>query len=136
MTRGLGLGRTLALAAACTSVALLQPRPAAGARPERYDAPVRAPTISGVAAQLGVRVHIVGEDAFAVGTSFTGSLQEPAKLASFGIAGFHTGARVTAIRMGPDKVLVDADEDEPAALRKTARLVIDAGGALVAPGKA
>ena len=132
MTSGLGLGRTLALVATCTTIALA-PRPAGGALPARPHA--AAPTVSGVAAQLGLKVHVLGED-FGVGTSFTGSLRDPEKLASFGVAGFHTGARVTVLRMAPERVVVDADEDEPAPLRKTTRLRIGADGTLSAVPKA
>ena len=71
-----------------------------------------------------------------IGSSFTGSLKDPAKLAAFGLAGFHVGARVTVLRTAPERVLVDVDEDEPEPLRKTARLRSDADGTLSVPSNA
>jgi hypothetical protein len=87
-------------------------------------------TISGVAAQLGLKVvQTRDDDEFVIGTSFTGLLTEPDKLARFGIR-MHEGARVTAGRMAPDKIRVEADEMEPVPARGSATLKADAKGVL------
>ena len=92
-------------------------------------------TVGSVAAQLGVKVVIGNESEFIVGASFTGTLSEPEKLAAFGIKGMHAGARVTAVRMGPDRVYVEADELEPPN-KGSAKLRLDADGNLVQPPQA
>ena len=94
-----------------------------------------AVTIGSVATQLGVKVVVGNESEFLVGTSFTGTLSEPEKLATFGIKGMHAGARVTAVRMAPDRVYVEADELEPPS-RASAKLHLDADGNLLQPPKA
>jgi hypothetical protein len=118
------------LAAATTSFA---PRSsdAKGTMPQR---PVVV-TIGSVAAQLGVKVVVGNESEFLVGASFTGTLSEPEKLATFGIKGMHAGARVTMVRMAPDRVYVEADELEPPS-RASARLHLDPDGNIVQPPKA
>ena len=94
-----------------------------------------AVTIGSVATQLGVKVVVGNESEFVVGASFTGTLSDPEKLATFGIKGMHVGARVTAVRMAPDRVYVEADELEPPS-RASAKLHLDADGNLIQPPKA
>ena len=89
--------------------------------PPSHAASVTAPRAAGggitvydVATQLGVSVAAVyeGQD-FAYGAQFTGTLKDPAKLASLGLDGFHVGARVVAAWIGPSVLYVEADEMEP-----------------------
>jgi hypothetical protein len=129
MTRVRTLGVALALLAA--SLAFAPAPPAAAHQIRNAEDPIL--TIVGVAKQLGLTVQQRDGEEFALGTSFTGLLAEPQKLASFGIQ-MHQGARVTAARMAPDKIRVEADEMEPVAARASATLKVDIKGILsVAP---
>ena len=120
--------RIATLAAAVTALLLVC---AAFARPPRAVASVQ-PTISGLALQLGVKLSPRQSESFDVGVSFTGLLEKPEKLAAFGIADMQLGARVVVMRIALDRVLVEADQMEPA---RTARvkLALDAAGRLTAP---
>lgn len=89
-------------------------------------------TIGSVAAQLGVKVADRADEEFTLGVQFTGSLEEPGKLAAFGIKGMHTGARVVAARISVDRVHVEADELDPPS-RASVRLRMDSDGNLVRP---
>jgi len=91
-------------------------------------------TIGGIASQLGVTVAIGADDEFAVGVQFTGVLQAPEKLDVLGLTGMHSGARVYAARIGPDRVQVEADELNPQK-RITAKLKLDDSGKLLAAPK-
>jgi hypothetical protein len=123
MTRVHILGVTLALLT--VSVAF---GPAPSSAPRAREDPVL--TLCGVASQLGlIVVQSRDDDEFVIGTSFTGLLTEPDKLARFGIR-MHEGARVTAGRMAPDKIRVEADEMEPVPARGSATLKADAKGVL------
>ena len=102
------------------------------APPER----AATPTIGAVSAQLGVKVTNLASEDFALGVNFTGVLEDPAKLAAFGIKDMHVGARVTASRMAPDRVIVEADEMEPIPARSSVRLRLGADGTLLVPPKA
>lgn len=86
--------------------------------------------ISDVAAQLGVGLAGQTGGELAVGVSFTGAANDPAKLEALGIHGIHKGARITVVRIAEDKVLVEADELDPKPLRVTVRLKISADGTL------
>lgn len=86
-----------------------------------------------IADQLGAKMGMsVGEE-FAPGSSLTGTLKDPAKLAKFGITGMHEGARVSAMRVSQDKVRVEVDELEPTPQTKKATLKLDEKGRLSAP---
>jgi hypothetical protein len=127
MTRVRTLGMALALLTASLAFA---PAPAAVAHETRVaEDPIL--TIVGVATQLGLKVQARDGEEFALGTSFTGLLAEPQKLARFGMQ-MHDGARVTAARMAPDKIRVEADEMEPVAARASATLKVDVKGELSA----
>ena len=89
-----------------------------------------AVTMSGVAAQLGARVVARDGDELPVGGSFSGTLADPAKLVALGVAGMHEGARVTVMRVAPDKLRIEVDELDPVPLTKKATLKIDATGKL------
>ncbi len=109
---------------------------ARAAAPSEATAAATSPsgTIGMVAEQLGVKVTTDLEQEFDIGVEFTGSLQDPAKLARFGIAGMHVGARVTALRLSFDKVSIVADELDPPN-RKSVKIGISANGGLIAPSK-
>ena len=92
-------------------------------------------TIGSIASQLGVTVTMVADEEFAVGVQFTGVLQAPEKLDGLGLPGMHSGARVYAARIGPDRVQVEADELNPPK-RVGAKLKLDDGGKLLAAPKA
>jgi hypothetical protein len=92
-------------------------------------------TVGGVSSQLGIKTQLRDDDEFVLGTSITGLLTEPEKLARFGIH-MHAGARVTAGRAGLDKIRVEADEMEPVPARASATLRVDNKGVLSAAPKA
>lgn len=83
-------------------------------------------------AQLGVKMPPRDDDEFGLGVSISGTLESPEKLARFGITGVHQGARVTIMRIAPDKVRVEADELDPTPARAAATLRLSASGTLLA----
>lgn len=93
-----------------------------------------AVTIGRVAVQLGVKVSDRVDEEFSLGVSFTGSLEDTLKIQAFGIKDMHPGARVTAARIGPDRVYVEADEIDPPH-RSSVRLRMDPDGTLIKPPK-
>lgn len=120
--------RIAILAAAVTALLVVC---AAFARPARAVAPAQ-PTISGVALQLGIKVAPRESESFDVGTSFTGLLEKPEKLAAFGIADMQAGARVVVVRLALERVLVEADQLEPPRTARV-RLALDGAGRLTTP---
>jgi hypothetical protein len=86
-----------------------------------------------VAQQLGTKLNPEQREDLALGVTLNGTLQEPEKLEKFGITGVHKGARVVAMRVAPQKVLVEVDELEPAPLTRKATLRVDEQGRLSAP---
>lgn len=83
-----------------------------------------------IAAQLGAKLSPNQPEELPVGVSMTASLTDPAKVATLGAAGLHAGARVTVMRIGPEKVRVEIDEMDPVPLTKKLTLRIDAQGKL------
>jgi hypothetical protein len=83
-----------------------------------------------VADQLGAKLTSSQNEELAVGSSLTGTLVDPAKLTKFGISGMHEGARVSVMRVAPDKLRVEVDELEPTPQTKKATLKIDDKGRL------
>lgn len=90
-------------------------------------------TMRGVAQQLGAKLNPDHRDELSLGVTLNGTLQEPEKLQKFGITGVHKGARVTAMRVAPQKLLVEVDEIEPEPLTRKATLRVDEQGRLSAP---
>ena len=86
-----------------------------------------------VADQLGTKLNPEQREELTLGVTLNGTLQEPEKLEKFGITGVHKGARVTAMRIAPEKVVVEVDEIEPAPLTRKATLRISEQGRLSAP---
>jgi hypothetical protein len=87
-------------------------------------------TRSDVAEQLGAKVTSGQNEELGIGSSLTATLVDPAKLAKFGISGMHEGARVSVMRVAPDKLRVEVDEMEPTPQTKKATLRIDERGRL------
>ena len=86
--------------------------------------------ITAVAERLGLKVQPKDAEELPLGSSFTGLLTDPDKLARVGIRGMHQGARVTVSRIGPDRIRVEADELEPVPTRGTITLRGDDKGEL------
>jgi hypothetical protein len=86
-----------------------------------------------VAEQLGTKLNPEQREELALGVTLNGTLQEPEKLEKFGITGVHKGARVTAMRVAPQKVVVEVDEIEPTPLTRKAMLRITEQGRLSVP---
>ena len=84
----------------------------------------------GIAAQLGAKLSPNQPQELPVGVSMTATLVDSAKVAALGAAGLHAGARVTVMRIGPEKVRVEIDEMDPVPLTKKLTLRIDAQGKL------
>ena len=87
-------------------------------------------TRNDVAEQLGAKVTSGQNEELGIGSSLTGTLVEPAKLAKLGISGMHEGARVSVMRVAPDKLRIEVDELEPTPQTKKATLKIDEKGRL------
>jgi hypothetical protein len=87
-----------------------------------------------VAEQLGAKVTSSQGEELSVGSSLTGTLLDPGKLTKFGISGMHEGARVSVMRVAPDKLRVEVDEMEPTPQTKKATLKIDERGRLAPSG--
>ena len=87
----------------------------------------------GVADQLGAKLSPEHREELSLGVTLNGTLQEPEKLQRFGITGVHKGARVTAIRVAPQKLVVEVDEMDPVPLTRKATLKVDERGRLSAP---
>jgi hypothetical protein len=83
-----------------------------------------------IAAQLGAKLSPNQPEELPVGVSMTASLTDSARIASFGATGLHTGARVTVMRIAPDRIRVEIDEMDPVPLTKKLTLRIDAQGKL------
>jgi hypothetical protein len=89
--------------------------------------------MSTVADQLGAKLNPGQRDELSLGVTLNGTLQDPEKIEKLGISGVHKGARVTAMRVAPQKVIVEVDEIEPAPLTRKATLRINGQGRLSAP---
>ena len=83
-----------------------------------------------IAAQLGAKLSPNQPEELPIGVSMTASLIDSAKVAALGAAGLHAGARVTVLRIAPDKLRVEIDEMDPVPLTKKLTLRIDAQGRL------
>ena len=132
MTRMLSHLHSLAVVAACVA-AVAGTRPASAQEPKQQG--IAAASVKAVAAQLGAKLQPRDDDDFGIGSSFTATLEQPDKLAEFGIKGMHTGARVTVARVAPDKVRIEVDEMDPVPARGSTTVKLDAKGALVAIAK-
>ena len=129
MTRMPGRRRALAVLAAW--VALVGGASRAFAQEAKQQSDVQL-SVKTIATQLGVKVQPRESDDLTLGASFTGTLEDPDKLAEFGIKGMHAGARVTVFRSAPEKIRVEADEMEPAPARGSATLRPDGKGGVTA----
>lgn len=125
MPRSLGSVRALVLLAASLVLTLAVPA-RAGDRTTCCTA-----AITSLSAQLGVAALPHEGDQLEVGSTFTGMLDDPGKLAAFGIRDMHKGARVTVSRVAPDRIRVEADELEPKMVRSVVTLKLEDRGTLV-----
>lgn len=89
--------------------------------------------VAQAASQIGVVLPGRESGELNVGVAVTGWAQDPAKLAQFGLKGFHLGARVVILRIAADRVLVEVDEMSPSPVRASVKLRITSDGQLVAP---
>lgn len=133
MTRLPSLRRTCALFVISLGFALV-PANAPSAQAPAQQSEIRL-TNERIAKQLGTKVQDRPDLVLGLGNSFTGMLEEPEKLESFGIKGMHKGARVVVMRVAPDRIRVEADELEPTETRGAATLRVSPSGDLIAPGK-
>ena len=93
--------------------------------------PVR---VDAVMEKIGVKGLPNAERELELGKSTTTVLAEPQKLATFGIAGMHDGARVTITCVGPNRLRVEADEMEPVSRSAAVTLQVgDDGSVKIAP---
>ncbi len=126
MTSTHRLARALATAA-CTGLALFGAT--AGAQAVRQQSSQSwSGSVASIAEQLGVKLTPSHADRFDVGINFTATLADTEKIAKLGLRGLHPGARVTAIRVAPDRMRVEVDEMDPVPLTKKATLRIDEHG--------
>jgi hypothetical protein len=132
MSRLLFRSHVVALAACLTIAAA--PRLAAQDEPKQQGVPTSV-SAKALCDQLGARIQPRDDDELRLGASVTATLNEPEKLAAFGVKGMHQGARVIVARVAPDKIRVEVDEMDPAPASGGATLKLDAKGLLVAPGK-
>lgn len=123
------LAHALALAATCVGL-VVAPTPALSAQEQSVKQQSSQLTRGDVAEQLGSKLTSNQSDEFALGSSITATLVDPAKLAKLGITGMHEGARVSVMRVAPDKLRIEVDELEPAPQMKKATLKIDEKGRL------
>ena len=134
MTTTRPFARRIGLSAVCIGVLLVAPDVAAGqastTEVTQQSAGVQMRT---VAQQLGTKLSVGQRDELTLGVTLNGTLQEPEKLEKFGITGVHKGARVTAMRIAPQKVIVEVDEIDPVPLSRKATLRVDDQGRLSAP---
>jgi hypothetical protein len=87
-------------------------------------------TRNDVAQQLGAKITTNPSEELGLGASVTATLVDPAKLEKFGINGMHEGARVSVMRVAPDKLRVEVDEIEPTPQTKKATIKVDDKGHL------
>lgn len=134
MTTTRPFARSIGLSAVCIGVLLVAPDVAAGqASTTEVTQQSTGVQMRTVAQQLGTKLSVGQRDELTLGVTLNGTLQEPEKLEKFGITGVHRGARVTAMRIAPQKVIVEVDEIDPVPLSRKATLRVDDQGRLSAP---
>ena len=128
--------RKFALGAVCIGALLSTPALAGSQSAQTSNGDVAQQSMvqmRSVADQLGTKLNPEQREELALGVTLNGTLQAPEKLERFGINGVHKGARVTAMRTAPQKVVVEVDEIEPVPLTRKATLRISEHGQLSAP---
>jgi hypothetical protein len=129
------VARALSLAVTCASLTLATPAPmhAQGAPDVKQQS--AQITMDDIATQLGTKLSMRQNEEFGLGTNLTGTLTDPVKLAKLGISGMHEGARVSVIRIAPDKARVEVDEMDPVPVTKKVTLKLDSKGQLSLPAQ-
>lgn len=123
-------------ALACVAVALSAPAPGAAQSNGRLPVALevrqqsRELLTAQIAEQLGVKPSPGQAAELAIGNSITASLVDPAKLAAFGIRDAQPGARVTIMRVGPERLRVEVDELDPVPRTRRLTLRVDSEGKL------
>jgi hypothetical protein len=128
--------RKVGLGAVCIGALIWIPTLAAAQTGQASNGDVTLQSMSqmqSVADQLGAKLNPNQRDELSLGVTLNGTLQEPDKLGKLGINGVHKGARVTAMRVAPQKVIVEVDELDPVPLTRKATLRINEQGRLSAP---
>lgn len=134
MTSTRPFGRRVGLSAVCIGVLVFAPELAGGQQSTpQVSQQSMSVQMRTVAQQLGTKLSSGQRDDLGLGVTLNGTLQEPEKLERFGITGMHKGARVTAMRIAPQKVIVEVDELDPAPISRKATLRVDEQGRLSAP---
>jgi hypothetical protein len=120
-----------AVAVAAASIALLAV-PAVAPAQAGGDVKQQSRQVStaSLAEQLGARLSPSQAEELTIGASITGTLADSARLAALGAPGMHAGARVTIMRVGPDRLRVEVDEIDPVPLTKKLTLRMDGQGRL------
>ena len=83
-----------------------------------------------IAEQLGAKLANAQPTELGIGTSATGILADPARLAALGVRDAKAGARVTIMRSARDRIRVEVDEFDPVARTRRLALRLDADGRL------
>jgi hypothetical protein len=118
------------LVATCISVVLATPHAIVAQGTQNVKLQSSQLTRSDIAQQLGAKTTANPSEELGLGASVTATLVDPAKLEKFGISGMHEGARVSVMRVAPDKLRVEVDELEPTPQTKKATLKLDDKGHL------
>jgi hypothetical protein len=133
MTPTRSFARIIGLGALCMGGLVWAPSagaPASSSEVTQQSMPVQSRSI---AQQLGAKLNPEQREELTLGVTLNGTLQEPEKLEKLGISGMHKGARVTAMRTAPQKLIVEVDELEPVPITRKVTLRIDDQGRLSAP---
>lgn len=112
------------------AIALLSSSPAVAQDSGQVRQQSRHTATEAITAQLGAKLSPNQPDELLAGMSITASLIDSARIAALGATGLHAGARVTIMRVAPDKLRVEVDEMDPVPLTKKLTLRIDAQGRL------
>lgn len=115
---------------ACLGIALALLSPPAAAQDIGQVRQQSRNSTEAIAAQLGAKLSPNQPEELPIGVSMTASLTDSAKIAALGAPGLHAGARVTVLRIAPDKIRVEIDEMDPVPLTKKLTLRLDAQGRL------
>lgn len=118
----------VATAVALATPSLVRAQDSAAARPVAAAAATVA--TDRIADQLGAKLMNAQPTELAIGTSATGILSDPGRLAALGLRDAKAGARVTIMRSARDRIRVEVDEFEPVARTRRLALHLDAEGRL------
>jgi hypothetical protein len=124
------LAHAAVLAAACVGLTFATPASASAQATGEARQQSRQVSTAEIAAQIGAKLSPAAPAELLIGASASGSLADSAKVATFGASGLHPGARVTIMRIGPDRLRVEVDEMDPVPLTKKFTVKVDGEGRL------